>query len=76
MRFVCVRGQNKYSIIRNEVVDMKKFTKWLGINDKLAKVITWILIAMLMLIIINAALKSVGFPEYQITYYNIKNLFK
>lgn len=55
---------------------MKEFTKWLGINDKLAKIITWILIAMIMLIIINTALKSVGFPECQITYDNIKNLFK
>ena len=55
---------------------MKEFTKWLGINDKLAKIIIWILIAMIMLIIINAALKSVGFPECQITYDNIKNLFK
>ncbi len=55
---------------------MKEITKWLGINEKLAKVITWILIVMIMLIVINAALESVGFPEYQIRYDNIVKLFK
>lgn len=54
---------------------MEEVTKWLGINNKLAKVLAWIFIILVMLIIINAALKSLGFPEYQITYQNIKNLF-
>ena len=55
---------------------MEECTKWLGINNKLAKIITWILIIMIMIIIINTALEGVGFPQYQLTYANIKNLFK
>lgn len=55
---------------------MKEITNWLGINEKLAKIIAWIFIIMVMLIIINAALESVGFPEYQIRYDNIIKIFK
>lgn len=50
---------------------MKDFIKWLGVNEKIAKVVVWILIIMIMLIIVNAAMESVGFPHYAITYKNL-----
>ncbi len=53
---------------------MKDFVKWLGVNEKVAKAIVWLLIIMVMLIIINTALDSVGFPHYQITYKNLKQI--
>ena len=55
---------------------MKEITNWLGINNKLAKVIAWILIIMVFIIITNTMLESIGLPNYQINYNNIKNLFK
>lgn len=50
---------------------MKDFIKWLGVNEKVAKVAVWLLIIMVFLIIVNAALASLGFPNYQITYDNL-----
>ena len=55
---------------------MKKFIKWLGVNEKVAKIAVWLLIIMVSLIIINAGLASLGFPNYQITYNNIKQIKK
>lgn len=51
---------------------MKDFIKWLGVNEKIAKVAVWLLIIMVTLIIVNTALASLGFPNYQITYDNLK----
>lgn len=51
---------------------MKDFIKWLGVNEKIAKIIVWLLVAMVMLIIINAAFDSLGLP-YKL---NIKNIAK
>lgn len=53
---------------------MKDFIKWLGVNEKIAKVVVWSMILMTMLILTNAMLNSIGFPHYQITYQNLKAL--
>ena len=53
---------------------MKDFIKWLGVNEKVAKVVVWLLIIMTSLIIVNAALESLGFPHYAITYDNLKRI--
>lgn len=53
---------------------MKDFIEWLGVNEKIAKLVVWILIILIMLIVINAALDSIGFPHYQITYQNMKHI--
>lgn len=53
---------------------MKDFVKWLGVNEKIAKVVVWVLIIFVMLIIVNAALDSLGFTHYQITYDNLKQI--
>ena len=50
---------------------MKDFVKWLGVNEKIAKVVVWLLIIMVTLIIFNTAMESMGFPYYAITYQNI-----
>ena len=50
---------------------MKDFVKWLGVNEKVAKVAVWLLIIMVFLIITNTMLGSLGFPNYQITYDNL-----
>ena len=50
---------------------MKDFVKWLGVNEKVAKVVVWILIIMITLIIFNTAMESLGFPYYAITYDNL-----
>lgn len=50
---------------------MKDFIKWLGVNEKVAKVAVWLLITMICLIITNVFLGSIGFPNYQITYDNL-----
>lgn len=51
---------------------MKDFIKWLGVNEKIAKVAVWMLIFMVMLILTNTMLESLGFPHYAITYDNLK----
>ena len=53
---------------------MKDFIKWLGVNEKIAKVAVWMLIFMVTLIIINTALESLGFPNYTITYDNFMKI--
>lgn len=53
---------------------MKDFIKWLGVNEKVAKVVVWLLLTMICLIIINTCLESLGLPYYAITYENIKNI--
>ena len=53
---------------------MKEFLKWLGVNEKVAKVIVWMLIIMIFLIIMNTMLESIGLPYYKITIDNIKNI--
>lgn len=53
---------------------MKDFVKWLGVNEKVAKVVVWIFIIMVMLIIFNTALESTGFPNYKITYDNLRQV--
>ena len=50
---------------------MKDFVKWLGVNEKIAKVVVWLLIIMIFLIVFNTALSSLGIPNYKITYENI-----
>ncbi len=50
---------------------MKDFIKWLGVNEKVAKVAVWMLIIMVFLIVTNTMLESVGFPHYAITYDNL-----
>ena len=53
---------------------MKDFIKWLGINEKVAKVIVWLAIIMGFLILTNAMLASIGFPNYQINMENLKQI--
>lgn len=53
---------------------MKDFIKWLGVNEKVAKVVVWLLIIMVMLILTNTMLESLGFPHYAITYDNLKRI--
>lgn len=53
---------------------MKDFVKWLGVNEKIAKLVVWIFIIMVFLILTNTLLESMGFPNYKITYDNLKEL--
>lgn len=53
---------------------MKDFLKWLGVNEKVAKIVVWIMIAMIMLILTNLLLESMGLPFYKITVDNIKRI--
>lgn len=53
---------------------MKEFLKWLGVNDKIAKVAVWMLIIMVSLIILNIFLESLGFPYYKITAENLSKI--
>ena len=53
---------------------MKDFIKWLGVNEKIAKVAVWLLIIMVFLIVTNTMLESIGFPYYKITYDNLINI--
>lgn len=50
---------------------MKDFLKWLGVNEKVAKIAVWFLIFMVFLVMTNKMLESVGFPNYTITVNNI-----
>ena len=50
---------------------MKDFCKWLGVSDKIAKLVVWLFIGMGMLIIFNTALESFGLPFYKITADNL-----
>ncbi len=53
---------------------MKEFLKWLGINEKIAKIAVWLFIFMVSLIIINVFLESIGFPYYRITAENLSKI--
>lgn len=55
---------------------MKDFIKWLGVNEKVGKVIVWLLIITIMLIITNTFLESVGLPYYRITVDNLLSINK
>lgn len=55
---------------------MKDFIKWLGLNEKVGKVIVWLLIITIMLIITNTFLESVGLPYYRITVDNLLSINK
>lgn len=53
---------------------MKDFIKWLGNNEKVGKVIVWLLIIIIALIILNTTLMSLGLPHYQITYKSLTQI--
>lgn len=55
---------------------MKEFFKWLGVNEKIAKLVVWLLIIMVFLIVFNTGLESLGFPNYKITYENLITIDK
>ncbi len=50
---------------------MKDFIKWLGVNEKVGKVVVWLFLILISLVVVNAALDSLGFPYYKITYDNL-----
>ena len=50
---------------------MKEFCKWLGVNEKIAKLVILIFIIMIFLVATNAMLESIGVPHYQITVDNV-----
>lgn len=53
---------------------MKDFLKWLGVNEKVAKVAIWLFIIMVCLIVVNTALDSLGLPYYKITVDNLQKI--
>lgn len=53
---------------------MKDFLKWLGANEKVAKVGIWIFIFMAFLVMTNSMLESIGFPYYKITVNNLSKI--
>lgn len=53
---------------------MKDFIKWLGVNEKVAKLAIWLLIFMITLIIINSCLESIGMPYYKVTIENLSKI--
>ena len=53
---------------------MKDFCKWLGVSDKVAKLVVWLFIGMGMLIVFNTALESFGLPYYKLTVDNLSKL--
>lgn len=63
------------NMLHNEgVMYMKDFCKWLGVNEKFAKVIVWIFIIMSMLIVFNSAFESMGMPYYKLTVENLSKI--
>lgn len=50
---------------------MKNFFEWLGVNEKVAKVVIWIFVIMVMIISTNMLFESIGLPYYKITYDNL-----
>ena len=63
------------NMLYNEgVMYMKEFCKWLGVNEKFAKVIVWIFIIMSMLIVFNSAFESMGMPYYKLTVENLSKI--
>lgn len=53
---------------------MKDFIKWLGVDEKIAKVAVWALIIMVLLIIFNTFLDSVGVPYYKLSVDNLSKI--
>ena len=53
---------------------MKDFCKWLGVSDKIARLIIWLFIGMCFLIVTNVMLESVGLPYYKITVENLSKI--
>ncbi len=53
---------------------MKDFCKWLGVNEKVAKIVVWVFIIMCMLIIFNTAFESLGIPYYKLTVENLSKI--
>lgn len=53
---------------------MKDFIKWLGVNEKVAKLTVWLLIFMITMIIINTCLESIGMPYYKVTIENLSKI--
>ena len=53
---------------------MKDFLKWLGVNEKVAKVVVLMFIFMFFLIVFNAALDSFGLPYYKVTVDNLSKI--
>ena len=53
---------------------MKDFCKWLGVSDKIARLIIWLFIGMCFLIVTNVMLESVGLPYYKITVENLSRI--
>lgn len=63
------------NMLYNEgVMYMKDFCKWLGVNEKFAKVIVWIFIIMSMLIVFNSAFESMGMPYYKLIVENLSKI--
>ena len=53
---------------------MKNFCKWLGVSDKIARLIVWLFIGMAFLIVTNIMLESIGLPYYKITVDNLSKI--
>lgn len=53
---------------------MKDFIKWLGVNEKVAKLAVWLLIFMITMIVINTCLESIGMPYYKVTIENLSKI--
>lgn len=53
---------------------MKDFVKWLGVNEKVAKIVVWMLIFMGFLIMFNTLLDSLGLPFYKVTVENLSRI--
>ena len=69
-----LHNKNKKLLYNERGMDMKDFIEWLGVNEKIAKLVVWIFIIFVMLITTNAMLDSIGFPHYQLTYENLKQV--
>ena len=63
--------KNKNVYIIMELMYMKEFFEWLGVNEKVAKVVIYMFVIMAMIIATNMMLESVGLPYYKITYENL-----
>ena len=53
---------------------MRDFIKWLGVDEKIAKVAVWALIIMVLLIIFNTFLDSIGVPYYKLSAENLSKI--
>ena len=53
---------------------MKEFFNWLGVNEKIAKLIFWLFVIMGFLIMFNTLLDSLGLPYYKVTVENLSKI--